>query len=232
MPAGTSRTRGWIAHNLSSVYATNGKLERARVLEERSIAYKEEALGGEHSDVAISVSGLASTLTELGRPADALPYSERAISILSRNLDPGDPTLINALTVKGEALLALGRHAQALAAFERVTASLTKEVDPSSLVVADLLCGLGRVNLAQGAPDAAVVSLERANTIYDRFPGTGTVGAEARFALARALWDSGEDRRRAVRLAESARKTYVEKERAEQAAIVVRWLSSHRIAGH
>ena len=230
MPAGTSRTRGWIAHNLSAVYATNGKLEQSRVLEERSIALKEESLGGEHPDVAISLKGLAISLTDLGRPAEGLPHSERAISILSRNCDPSDPKLIDALTVKGDVLLALRHHAQALATFEGAIAALTKEADPSSPEMAGLLCGLGRAKLAEGAPDAAVAPLERANRIYERFAGAGTVGAEAQFALAQSLWDSGTDRRRAVRLAESARKTYAEKEQAKHAAIIGTWLSSHRRA--
>ena len=126
MPAATSRTRGWIANNLACVYAANGKLEQARVLEERAIMLKEEALGGEHPDVAISLIGLASSLTALGRPAEGLPHSERAISILGRNCDPSDPALIDALTTKGDALLALGHHAQALASFDRAIAGMTR----------------------------------------------------------------------------------------------------------
>ncbi len=227
MPAGTSRTRGWIANNLASVYAVYGKLEQARVLEERAIALKEAALGEGHRDVAISLSGLASALTELGRPAEGIPHSERAISILSNNCDPSDPSLANAHTFKGEALLALGYHDQALASFERAIAGLTKEADPSIAALAGALAGLGRTKLANGDPRAAVAPLERANSIYDQFPGAGIVGAETQFALAQSLWDSGADRRRAVRLAEAARKTYAEKEQADKAASIGRWLSSH-----
>jgi eukaryotic-like serine/threonine-protein kinase len=230
MPAGTSQTRGWIANNLASVYAVYGKLEQSRVFAERAIALKEAALGEGHRDVAISLSGLASALTDLGRPAEGIPHSDRAISILSKNCDPSDPVLANAHTFKGEALLALGYHDQALASFERAIAGLTKEAEPSIASLAGAFAGLGRAKLAKRDPRAAVALLERANRTYDQFPGAGIVGAETQFALAQSLWDSGADRRRAVRLAESARKTYAEKEQTERAAIIGRWLSSHRRA--
>jgi len=227
MPAGASQTRGWIANNLASVYAVYGKLEQSRVFEERAIALKKAALGEGHRDVAISLSGLASALTELGRPAEGLPYSDRAISILGKNCDPSDPVLANANTFKGEALLALGYHDQALASFERAIAGLTKEADPPIATLAGALAGVGRTKLAEGDPRAAVAPLERANSTYDQVPGAGIVGAETQFALAQSLWDSGSDRRRAVRLAESARKTYAEREQADKAARIGRWLSSH-----
>jgi eukaryotic-like serine/threonine-protein kinase len=46
--------------------------------------------------------------------------------------------------------------------------------------------------------------------------------------LARALWDGGKERPRAVTLAASARQTYAKHDRGREIAAVARWLASHR----
>ena len=229
MPPGPSRARSWVANNMAAVYAQNGRLEQAEKLERQAIALKEESVGPEHPDAAISLDGLGAILTELGRPAEGIAFSDRAIAILSKHADPTDPVLADAIANKATALLALGQHEQALASFERAIAMFSKEADPWSPRLGCALSGIGRTKLALGRHHAAIEPLTRANGIYDRFPGAGTAAAETQLALARALWDGGGDRQRARRLAESARDICVKLELPERAALAERWLASHTV---
>jgi tetratricopeptide (TPR) repeat protein len=45
----------------------------------QALQIKEKVLGPEHQDVAYSLDGLGQTLLLAGKPADALPYLERAL---------------------------------------------------------------------------------------------------------------------------------------------------------
>ena len=51
--------------------------------------------------------------------------------------------------------------------------------------------------------------------------------AEARFALASALWDTGGDRTRALSLAKAAKDTYEQLEMNRELAQVNGWLAKH-----
>ena len=73
---------------------------------------------------------------------------------------------------------------------------------------------------------AAISYLERALLIREVDEFDPTLVADTRFALARALWLDGGDRRRARALAVAARDAYVSRQRSE-AADVTAWLASH-----
>jgi serine/threonine protein kinase/tetratricopeptide (TPR) repeat protein len=205
LPSATARIRAWALQNLASVYTVNGKLVEAKSHVERAVALKLESLGPDHPDLAISVAGAGWILNQLGRPAEALPLLDRAIAILTKSSDPNAPILAGTFTDRGEALLALGRYEEAQESSERGLAILEEDPGLPPFGAADALAGLGRVRLAQGEPLAALPLLERARVAYERFAGTGTAAADNQFALARALWNAGADRRRASDLGRAAR---------------------------
>ncbi len=68
--------------------------------------------------------------------------------------------------------------------------------------------GIGRVHLARHAPARAVASLERAVEQRASLDGDPVDLAADQFALARALWDSAQDRPRSIALAATARDAY------------------------
>jgi len=230
MPAGTMRTRAWVANDLASVYAIHGRLEQALPLAQQALALKQQVVGPEHPDVALGCSNLCTILTDVGRPAEGIPYADRAIAILKKTADPNDPVLSNAMVNKGEALFALGQYGRALASFQQALANLTQQAGAPGPTLAGGLSGVGKTKLALGDPRDAVAPLERANEIYDRFEGAGTTGADTRFAFARALWDGGGERRRAVRLAESAREAYAKLDQQKRVTTIAEWLAAHRLA--
>jgi hypothetical protein len=62
--------------------------------------------------------------------------------------------------------------------------------------------------MARGAGRAAVTALERAHQIAERDPTAVFQRPRIAFALARALWAAGRERRRAIELARQARAGY------------------------
>lgn len=53
------------------------------------------------------------------------------------------------------------------------------------------------------------------------------IRAEARFALAQALWEAGSDRSRAVALAAQGKQDFAKAGRKREVARVERWLAKH-----
>ena len=98
-----------------------------------------------------------------------------------------------------------------------------------------VLTQIGRVHLAAGKAPLAVAPLERAVAIFKKASARPAEAADARFALARALWttraagrDEGE-RPRAIGLAGEAREGYAADGPGSAAAraAVEAWLSKH-----
>ena len=112
--------------------------------------------------------------------------------------------------------------------FQRSLAIEEKALGPKHPQVSAPLLGLGEVELSRKAPARAVPLLERALAIRASQPGDGVDLADVRFALARALFATG-DRSRARALATEARDAYAKvgprarRELAEASA----WLNSH-----
>ena len=92
--------------------AAAGDFANARPLLESALAIKETQLGRNHPDVARTAATLTWALTELHRPADALPLAERAVEILGK-LDPDSTHLAYALNNRGDALSMVGRYDKA-----------------------------------------------------------------------------------------------------------------------
>jgi len=65
--------------NIGTVYQRWGKYDLAMDAFRKALQIKEKVLGQEHHDVAYSLDGLGQTLLLAGKPADALPYLERAL---------------------------------------------------------------------------------------------------------------------------------------------------------
>jgi tetratricopeptide (TPR) repeat protein len=213
---GNNRIRGWIEHNEAGILYGAGDFSGAVGLLQKALSLKEEALGGEHPDVALSLSDLALTLSKLGKHSEALVYADRAMMIVS--LHGGVAT--NVFCNRGEILRALGRTAEAKEMFVR---AMHEELGEREL--ANSLTGLGLTHLDLGQLVSAVSVLERALGIRERVEPDPTLVAETRFGLARALTELGRDRTRSLHLARLARRGYVQSDRASALADVEAWLT-------
>ncbi|HEY4186974.1 MAG TPA: serine/threonine-protein kinase [Polyangia bacterium] len=204
MGPGHDLAAGWLANNRALLDEKQGKFAEALVSAQEAVRIKEHALGGNHFDVAISEDNLASVLFQLGRVDEAVKRSEHALSVLSSALGPDHPRLAYLLSDSADLMIAKGRYQEAKSAAERALDIWNRDLEPGNTMLIYALVPLGRSLTELGEARKAIPILERAivlGTVKD--PDHMLLG-EARFALAGALWDTGEESERARRMAEQA----------------------------
>jgi tetratricopeptide (TPR) repeat protein len=219
--------QAWLLNNLGGLDEIHGEWEESLRMQQEALALKERALGPDHPDVGISEGNLSVVLTALGRNQEALEHVDRSIEILENGLGAGHPDLATQLNNRGEILNALGRSRDARASFEKARIIWERELGLDNRNLAYALTGIGISYLADGDGSNAIVPLERAFKIREAEETDPSRRAETRFALARALWDSGRDRPRAHALAEEARESYARAEIKAKLAEVDSWLRVH-----
>jgi tetratricopeptide (TPR) repeat protein len=219
-----SRTRSWALQNYALVLCRDGSFETAVPLLQKAVTLKEEALGKDHPDVALSLNTLAWALVELDRLDEALVVADRALAIREQCCESGF-WLSSSLTTKGEILHRLHRDTEARPLFQRVLKVPGNDNDPGALD------GLGAIALAEGNPVEAVPLLEKALPFYERYEHLRTLIGHTRYNLAQALWDSRIDRRRSLELAEKARDDFAATRLTRREREVTLWLSTHRRDG-
>ncbi len=192
--------------NLGLCLSDLGRYGEAAEPLERALALRERLLGGDHPDVAETLAAIGSNRTQEGHPGQALPVLRRALAIYEAKA-PGTPNeWAMAHYELGEAARRLGRHAEALEHERQAIHCIEARAGADSDYLLLPLETIGAVYLDQGRPDLAVSPLERAAAIYERQPPAFLRwSAETHFLLARALWDAGRDRPRALGLARQAR---------------------------
>jgi eukaryotic-like serine/threonine-protein kinase len=219
--------QAWLLNNLGCVYDLQGDREGSLRAQQQGLALKERALGRDHPDVGISEGNLAVALEALGRNQEALEHVDRSIEILENGLGAGHPDLATQLNNRGEILNTLGRSRDARASFEKARIIWERELGLDNRNLAYALTGIGVSYLVEGDPLSALVPLERAFKIREKQETDPSRRAETRFALARALWESGRDRGRARALAEDARESYAKAAVKTKLAEVDTWLHVH-----
>jgi tetratricopeptide (TPR) repeat protein len=229
---GHRRTRAWALHDYALVLWKKGNFEAARPMLEQAVALKEQELGKDHPDAAISLVSLGMVQVELDRLPEALASTERAIAIEETCCEPNS-IFETALNNKGEILHLLHRESEARQLFRRaMQVGLTDGEQFSHPATLD---GLGEIELAEGNFASAIPPLEKALSIYarppfsERDPTTDPDSASTRYSLAQALWESRADRPRALRLAEAARQTFASTNRPKREHEVAAWLASHAV---
>jgi tetratricopeptide (TPR) repeat protein len=218
-------------NNLAVLHETTGDPEAAKELNSRAIEILEAALGPEHPEVANSLENLANVHMTTGDHEAAKRLYERALAINERSLGPAHPEVASSLGGLGNVHVPLGDYEAAEELHERALAIYEQSLGPEHPKVASSLVGLADVALARGRPADAVLLAERALTLREKGDAQTGPLANARFLLARALWDApiagGEDRVRARALAEHAREGFQAVGMPKELAEVERWLDAH-----
>jgi eukaryotic-like serine/threonine-protein kinase len=221
-----NRLRGWVTNDLASLMAIEGNCDEASALYRRAIALKQEALGNDHRDVGISLNGLCQVLSCAGEFHAALEAGNRAVEIVGKTPDLEASIAGNAYTNRGLAFARLGQYRAAAADFARALEIYRSDPETLPRSLAEPLHGLGEVRLMQREVATAIPYLKRALEIREVDEVDPTLVADTRFALARALWLDGGDRRRARALAVAARDGYASRQRPEVADVAA-WLAAH-----
>ena len=200
--------RAWLLNNLAVVEGAEGHSEEALHAHLEALSLKERARGPGSADVGISEGNLAIVLEDLGRNQEALEHVDRAIDVLSRGMGAEHPDVATQLSNRGEILNALGRYREARVSFERARIIWERELGLDARNLAYALTGIGVSYLGERDAVSAVAPLERAWKIREAKETDPERRGETLFALARALWDSERDRRRAQTLGQTAREAY------------------------
>jgi eukaryotic-like serine/threonine-protein kinase len=241
MGPGHERVRGWLMHAQGNLALARGDLPGALEFFRESVALKEKALPANHPDIALSLDSMAEVLQRLGRTAEAVRDSAQARNALVQAYGPSGPAVARVDSNLGERLVAAGRPAEALPHFRDALTHWVPAGASETASIAYPLTGLGQALLALARPGEAVEPLEKA--LERRAPRKGATGegdagegdatlvAETRFALARALWDSGGDRHRARSLATEANAEMKTAHPADPVApaqkAISNWLAQH-----
>jgi len=196
---------GWLLNNRSALRQGQGRPAEALEDARRAVETKEKVLGAAHPDLAYSLNNVALCLDGFGDVAGAVDSLARAAAIIENGLGADHPRTAWILSNYSELLNRVGRFAEARNAASRALAVFERESDPEGLFITYALVALGTSALGLGSIDVALPALERANQIRSAKEPDPAPRAEARFMLARALWEQGQDRARARSLAVIAR---------------------------
>jgi tetratricopeptide (TPR) repeat protein len=148
-----------------------GNYSEARIYSERALAIREQVLGPEHPDTALSLNNLAGLLRAQGDYAAARPLSERALAIWEQVLGPDHPHTATSLNNLAGLLRAQGDYAAARPLSERALAIWEQVLGPDHPLTATSLNNLALLLRAQGDYAAARPLFERALAIYEQVLG-------------------------------------------------------------
>jgi len=208
-------------NNIGLTYRALGELERAREAQLRGLAIRREALGPDHPLVAASLVNLANVESNQGRHDQALRRHKEALEVALGAGESGRRFAVPALEGVARSYLLSGKPARALSSYQR---ALAMRKEPLGRDAAFSLTGIGQAQLALGRARAAIAPLERALELRTAGRSEPANRAETRLALARALWQAGEDRARARRLALAAHKDAKRAASGRLAARIEGWL--------
>ncbi len=188
---------------------------------ELALALEQETLGPDHPSVGIIESNLGGVYYDLQRFDEATQHHTRSIEILEAGLGAEHPSVAHAVSSLALTRRAQGRAAEALELFRRADARADATLRPI------ILTRIGEILLDQGHTAEALEHLRRALTLQADLEADPGFVADTRFALARAMWEGGEDQASARTMAESAIEAYRVGNDADNIVDVRRWLETH-----
>jgi tetratricopeptide (TPR) repeat protein len=206
-----------------------GQLTQAEADYREALAIQEAQLGPRHPNVALSRNNLGFVALDAGRLDEARVHFEAARELWAATLGPEHPKVASALYNLGHVELRLRRVRPALAHLRRSLKVREQALGPEHPRVVQTLGLLGEALVEGGHLREAREPLERAVTLSARVQLAPADLARAHFALARVLWQSREERPRALALARDAQAAYARgpPAYAARAREVRAWLSAH-----
>jgi tetratricopeptide (TPR) repeat protein len=195
-----------VAHALNDyamhlLYGSMEDAKEAMPLMLRALRIIQSAEGPDSTRSASFTSNVAQIEMRLGRLSEAEHHFREAIAQLEEKRGPEHVTLCSPLHGLGNALQQQRRAEESLPYFERAAAIHSAQPSDFHNVRAELLMNLGNAYLVAKRPREAIAPLERALAFIEKSPYAVQLHRGLiRFRLARALWDSGEDRFRARQL--------------------------------
>ncbi|MGN6105564.1 MAG: protein kinase domain-containing protein, partial [Kofleriaceae bacterium] len=218
--------------NLARLLIEQHRLDEAREIHGQALDAIRATYGAQHPLVVAGLVEQAVQLATADQWREALEVLDQALALAEAIHGPDHPQVAQVLRKRGFVAL---EHEPATAerAFARALAILER-LPGRGDALGGLLVGRGEAELAIGNARAAVASLERGFALWAEHRIEPHLAPTARFALARALWQTGGDRARARALATQARDEYRTTQGSwtphvdQVVGEVTAWLESHR----
>ncbi len=191
--------------NLATLAAIQNRFDQARALLERVVATIERLQGPEAPTLAPALNNLGNVLNESDHPAEAIPYYQRAVALREKLYGPDHADVGWNLSSLGNALRTTGDLVGARAAQDRALRIFEATFGTDHAYVAYALDELIQIELAEHHAAAALRIAERSLAARTAGPSEPRETAVTRFLMAKAVWDVGRDRPRALRLARHSR---------------------------
>ena len=209
------------------VFESTDRIPLARALLHTVLALSESYFGPLHPRLAVALNNVGEGYTISGRPTDAamaIPYLQRAIDVKRATLGPDHPSLMAPLQNLGAVQYISGDPDAAYQSMEQALRLIEKDEGPGGPNVSRPLNGMGRILLDRHDAAASVPIFERANAANLKHQGLSAETAHGKYFLARALWESGQDRVHARQLMTEARAGYAKLGRKDDVADADLWL--------
>ncbi len=217
-------------NNLAIVSERIGNYQDSLRYHRQALAIREKTLGPAHISVAESLNNIGIVLQRQGNYDEAQKVLEQADVIWAETLGAEIPVRGHALNNLGIVFNAKGKYQLAMEHFQLALGIWEKSSGPNHSNLAHPLTGMGECSLALGELGAAHTFLERALTIRESKACDPNFLAETRIALAKVLWQEGQNKKRAIAQATQARET-LRKAKGKfwqnKLADVESWLASH-----
>jgi tetratricopeptide (TPR) repeat protein len=218
-----------VANSLSGLGNTlhdEGKALEAVAQHRRALAIWEKVVGPEHPQLARPLYYLGKAYLASGQLAMAADCLRRALTLRESFLGLTHGLVAQAHEALGRVLRAQGQYDEAAAQYRQALHAYEKTA--SDAAVDDWLA-LGELLGLKGQREEAVQAFEQGVRVAEKYPDEPEGLGAARFALARALWDTRRtERARARSLAAAARDAYAQlKEKKAELGVVEAWLAEH-----
>jgi eukaryotic-like serine/threonine-protein kinase len=210
--------------NLGAALLDLGRYDEAIPLLRRADDIAVRVLGADSSQRVYVLYNLGIIERRQGNFAAAQATFETALAIAETALGNSSLQVGEMLTGLGQVSLARGRPAEGAARFARALPIVEQALGKEHRDVATVLLGLGQSYLDLQQTARAAPLLERALRL--RTDGS-EVAAEYTFSLARALWELGRERPRALALARQAAATGVQITESVTQEQIAAWLAAH-----
>jgi hypothetical protein len=204
---------------------------RYEIHEQLGLALGERVLSPDDPSMAATRYDLGIRLRRLGHFAEARAQLLRAEAIVIKVFGSDHVYVAFVVAQRADLLMLQSRWADAAALYDRVIPRFEASQGAAE-PLATSIANRCRASLEMHQPPRGLPQLEQLARTVDAYPREIRVVIE--FALARALWDTGGDRKRARELAAQALADIhkVADARRDDVAQIERWLASHRAVTH
>jgi tetratricopeptide (TPR) repeat protein/tRNA A-37 threonylcarbamoyl transferase component Bud32 len=228
--AGNSRMANY-HQTMANIYYDTKDFENALRHQERVREIRVAVFGADDEHVAFAIGGLANIYLDQGAPERALALQQESLAILRKKLPETDAQIAKCLHNLGNVQLRMGAYEQALASERRALEIWEAALGPDNPELVNALVNIGTIYVETERSEHAREPLQRAVALRERQSGKPVDLAEARFALARALWSDELERSTSHTLARFALDTFCRAGDlyAEDCRRVQEWLGTHDV---